>query len=792
MPTTPPFRGPPAKAGPLVGRSTELARILEALSAGERLVTLKGPGGIGKTRMALEAAPRIGDFVWCDLTFARTEDDAWRAIAASIGPDLLEPHAILAALGRRTLVLDNLESVDAGPTLVTAILRGAPEAKLLVATREATNAPGERIIELPPLDIASDAMTLFLQHAGRRDPPLLRSSENTASILALLQAVDGIPLAIELAARRASVLGVDAVLARLSEGIGILSRPGADRHASLERTIDESFRALDDAEKAAFVDAAVFRGGFSLDAASAVLEGNVPDLLHSLADKSLLWLDEPGGRFRMHQVIRDVALERGKERLPKARARHAAWFIDWVERVRSPAGVIPSRAERETVLAEAENLRAAAEHALASGDPVGCVRALAGLAPALRIHGDSHWWSELRDKARPFDSQLPPGLLARLELVETLMVSLRGRRDEAEASAARLATSTADPEVRLAASILHVQQLLDRGDAEAASTVAAPSGPVHPALDAEWALVRVQTLDPARPETLAALEDASGLALRLEDATLLAATARVTASLELARGNVTRARASLERERSIAEAAELRPVLAQNLLRLGCCDMLEGNLDAATERFEAAELAMGALALRGRIPRAKLLLGLLWIERGDPARAEALFDEAAMAAEALRIRADAPIQTVGRALALHMLGRGAMPVLPEPDMRLWASPSADVDRVLRAVVRRTFANGLPLRLETDAESTWFSTGGERVDLSDRDSLRNVLRALLDARGGAVESAVLIAAGWPGERIREDAARNRLRVAIAMLRKLGLEAIETAGTTYRLRAVVIRR
>jgi DNA-binding winged helix-turn-helix (wHTH) protein len=133
-----------------------------------------------------------------------------------------------------------------------------------------------------------------------------------------------------------------------------------------------------------------------------------------------------------------------------------------------------------------------------------------------------------------------------------------------------------------------------------------------------------------------------------------------------------------------------------------------------------------------------------------------------------------------------------MPALPESNPRLWASPSADVDRVLRCVARRTFANGPLLRLETDAEATWFSTGGERVDLSDRGSLRNVLRALLDAHGAAVESALLIAAGWPGERIREDAARNRLRVAIATLRKLGLEAIETAGTTYRLRAVVTRR
>src|SRR5260221_4052112 len=115
MPTTPPFGGPPAKTGPLVGRSAELARIARALSGGERLVTLKGPGGIGKTRMALEAAPKLGDFVWCDLTFACTEDDAWRTIAAAIGPDLSEPLAILEALGRRTLVLDNLESVAGGP-----------------------------------------------------------------------------------------------------------------------------------------------------------------------------------------------------------------------------------------------------------------------------------------------------------------------------------------------------------------------------------------------------------------------------------------------------------------------------------------------------------------------------------------------------------------------------------------------------------------------------------------------------------------------------------------------------
>jgi DNA-binding winged helix-turn-helix (wHTH) protein len=108
------------------------------------------------------------------------------------------------------------------------------------------------------------------------------------------------------------------------------------------------------------------------------------------------------------------------------------------------------------------------------------------------------------------------------------------------------------------------------------------------------------------------------------------------------------------------------------------------------------------------------------------------------------------------------------------------------------MLRRTFADGAPLRVETDAATTFFSTSAGRVEVSDRPSLRNVLRALLDARGAPVESAVLIAAGWPGERIREDAARNRLRVAIATLRKLGLEAIETDRTTYRLRAIVVRR
>jgi hypothetical protein len=117
---------------------------------------------------------------------------------------------------------------------------------------------------------------------------------------------------------------------------------------------------------------------------------------------------------------------------------------------------------------------------------------------------------------------------------------------------------------------------------------------------------------------------------------------------------------------------------------------------------------------------------------------------------------------------------------------------ADLERVVGAVFRRMLARA-PIRIVTDPEARAFDTGSGPVDVSDRPSLRNVLRALLDARGGAVESAVLISVGWPGERIREDAARNRLRVAIATLRKLGLEgAIETEGTAYRLRAFVIRR
>jgi predicted ATPase/DNA-binding CsgD family transcriptional regulator len=351
--------GAPAVTTTFVGRAREREDVLAALEQ-SRLVTLLGPGGVGKTRLAIavaeEAAPTLsGGAVFVDLVPVR---DAFLvpSIAAALGVperpgEPLEETLFESLRGRRTLVvLDNCEHVlDAVVPFVDRLLAQCPDARVLATSRERLAVPAEQAVAIPPLSLVSDttggpfgseASTLFAERARAVDNTF---DADAAAIAELCERLDGMPLAIELAAARSASLGVDGLLAALDDRLQVLTggRQTAERHRSMRSVIEWSHELLDDDERAVFRRLGVFAGGFDLAGAAAVAGGNtmrapvVADIVGRLVDKSLVIRRRAatGDRWRLLETVRAYALERladsGEE--VEAHARHLAWCATTAE-----------------------------------------------------------------------------------------------------------------------------------------------------------------------------------------------------------------------------------------------------------------------------------------------------------------------------------------------------------------------------------------------------------------------------------------------------------------------------
>jgi predicted ATPase/class 3 adenylate cyclase len=320
----------PVQPTPLVGREAELAQVL-ALLRESRLVTLTGAGGSGKTRLALQAAAELveefKDGVW------------WVSLAALRDPKLVEP-TIAQVVGakeelqehigdrRMLLLLDNLEQVIEAATDIAALLAATPHLKVLVTSREPLQISGEAKYQLDPLP-EDDAVELFLARAEEREP--------LEAVRAICRRLDGLPLAIELAAARTRLLPPAQLLVRLEQRLRLLTgvrRDAPERQRTLRATIAWSYDLLDPEEQRLFARLAVFAGSFEVEAAEAVCEAQ-PDSLQSLLEKSLLrrW---SSGRLGMLETIHEYAGERLEEsgEQDELRRRHADHFAAMARQAR--------------------------------------------------------------------------------------------------------------------------------------------------------------------------------------------------------------------------------------------------------------------------------------------------------------------------------------------------------------------------------------------------------------------------------------------------------------------------
>ena len=394
----------PAERDAFVGRSAELQALAQRLEAGDRLLTVVGPGGTGKTRFARRyALAWLGDWpggvYFCDLSEAHGLDGVLGAVAVGVGVPLAQGDAVvqlghaMAARGRCLVILDNFEQVlDHAAPALSQWLDRAGDASFVVTSRERLKLDGETVFPLEPLPVAgdsSDAIELFAARARAQRSGFVVDEDNRDAVVEVVRLLDGLPLAIELAAARVRLLTPAQIVERLRDRFALLAgaRGTAARQATLRAAIDWSWDLLNAWEQSALAQCSVFEGGFTLAAAESVLElsawrdaPSAMDAVQALLDKSLLrvWthaarrrfdLDEP--HFGMYVSIHEYARERLHEAGMAAAAeqRHGRHFAtlgapETLEALSRQGGVILG----QVLAPELDNLVMACRRAIARAD----------------------------------------------------------------------------------------------------------------------------------------------------------------------------------------------------------------------------------------------------------------------------------------------------------------------------------------------------------------------------------------------------------------------------------------
>lgn len=646
----------PAVTGALIGRDEELDA-LEAFVArsGARAVTLTGPGGTGKTRLAIEVATRLrhryaGGVVFVDL--APIIDPALvpavvaRALDVVEEPDATMLETLKHALRDRhlLLVLDNVEQVMAAAPAIAELLAAAPRLVVLATSREPLRIAAEHEWAVAPLALpapatiaapdvlaANAAVRLFAERARAVHPGFRLTPDNARAVAEICIRLDGLPLAIELAAARIGVLSPQAILERLGDRLAVLSGGGRDlphRHQALRSTIDWSHDMLEASERALFARLGVFAGGATLGAVEAVSDGDVLDDLASLVGKSLVRrVDDPGGepRFAMLETIRAYALERLAERaeLEEVRTRHLAYHATLAEAAERELTGAHGPQWLTRLDAELANLRAALAWSADSGQ----------LEPGLRIAGALPRYTSMRGW-----TEMPAWLSAALERSDEVPADVRARAVFADGYAALDHGDYERARKRFEAGLQRFREL---GDERGAAACLAQLSWLHVA--------------GGRHEQAEGLgEESVRLARRAGDRHVESVALAALAGHAEQAGDLGRARELHERSLVLRRELGDRRNVANALLNLARVDLLAGVPEQADERIgEALELAREVGDAWG-ISLGLATKGRLALARGDDEAAAELYRqalEATMRRRGIRLAAECLDGLAGAAVA---------------------------------------------------------------------------------------------------------------------------------------------
>jgi predicted ATPase/DNA-binding XRE family transcriptional regulator len=665
----------PAPLTSFVGREADLARIAELL-AKARLLTLTGPGGAGKTRLAIEVARVLDaypDGVWLvELAPLAQPELVCQTVAVALGATEERGQPILTTLtsaiaGRRVLlVLDNCEHlVAACADLAEALLRACPNLTVLATSREPLDVAGETIWPVPPLGIEdprdaplaalarADAVRLFVDRARAVRPDFTLTVETAPMIARICRRLDGLPLAIELAAARVNVLAPKQIAARLDDRFRLLTgghRAAPRHHQTLRGLFDWSYDLLSPSERALFRRLSVFSGGWTIEAAEAVCAGSgvdpsdVLDVLASLVTKSLvLAQEEPDGavRYRLLETLREYGAERlDRSERAAVEETHSRYFTALVEDGFDRLWSADTVAWCDWLESEHDNLRAvltrgralAESGAPAEGQALLAARTAAGL---MWFWYFRNYWHEgrswLGSLARLTD--LPPNLHGRLLGWHSSLAFYQGETGTAESLGRRALTiAERSGERALAAVITAIQAVhaawsgkLDEAGELAGRALAAITA-LNPAAfetahlpTRDWMIGFVQYARAQRALFVGDVDEADeATRLALETMRLLGQPFGTTAALSLRgslltrRGDLRGARVRLEEALELAHHAAPGQVQADILGRLAKVAQLGGD-DAEARRLFARSLALRR-ELGHKLGVAQDLVGLAAVE----------------------------------------------------------------------------------------------------------------------------------------------------------------------------------
>ncbi|HEX8440920.1 ATP-binding protein [Archangium sp.] len=721
----------PGETGEFIGRKEELALLARSWEKGARLVTLLGPGGMGKSRLAtcfgnLQIDAWAGGVWMCELTDASTVDDICHAVGQSLGVALTREGEdrdpaerlgrALAGRGDVLLILDNVEHVVHHMPATLGRWRGlAPRARFLITSREALLLPEEHVLELEPLAVPEegearleqlvhcDAVHLFLQRARAVRAGFELTAVEALRVADIVRKLDGIPLAIELAAARTNLLGLAQIQERLSRRFELLRggrRDGSARQSTLWGAIDWSWNLLEPSERAALAQCSVFRGGFTLEAAESVLMfppggPDVLEIIHSLRSKSLLRASAPDGlpgelRLGMYESIRQYASSRLAERGEGAMlaARHAGCYLALAHRLsarmRGEGGELAFR----RLALERENLLGACDNALAVSPVTAsslerALGALVALEPDVTARGPVGITLSRLDRALELTAHVEVDPLPRAEAL-----AVRGRTRH---GAGQLAAARRDLEA--AREAFHALGAVEREKRVAVDLgiVARDEGDMGRA----WMLVReAQELPSAGDRWLEAYAVGNLGILELGRHGARAALPHLRTALELFRdvgdvafevGFLTNYAMALGEAGSTAEAVTLLEDALEKALRvgdraghalarvnLGCFLLDAGRAVEAREHLEATvhmgrQLGMRILegVARGELGRALVALGALESARSRLSESVSLLAQVSRW-HALRFTAHlAAVQGALGALAASREGFDSLEAAPE-------------------------------------------------------------------------------------------------------------------------------
>ncbi len=798
----------PVQPTPFLGREQEVTAVAEQLRRREvRLVTLTGPGGTGKTRLSLQAAADVsGQFA--DGAFLVNLSPL--TDPALVVPTIAETLAIAEGMGRPLqerlveelrprqllLLLDNFEQVIGAAEQVAALLAACPQIKILVTSREVLHLRAEHEYPVPPLAVPdpdrlpeltalahNGAVALFLQRAQAVQPAFQLTDDNARAVVELCARLDGLPLAIELAAARMKLFSPQALLSRLGQRFSVLASATRDapaRQRTLRDTIAWSYDLLDEAEQRLFRHLCVFVGGCSLSAVDAVYPApsgdpeQVLDVIASLADKSLLHrtdrhLGDPGAepRFAMLETIREYGLERleADGETEPAREAHAAYFLRLVEEAeQGMAG--PQQADLLELLEhEHDNLRTAlqwfldqAEHGIAEGK-----------AGALRLGGALYafWFvrahfSEGRDfleRALTCGRDVATAVRAKaLYAVAQLHDSL-GARDRAEElckESRALYQELGD--TRGVASCLHVladiawgrwNLAVARALGEESLTLFRELGDTRSVAYLLYHLggLAVEQGEYARGRDL--ITESLTINRELGDTRIIAvALFKLALSYRLSKGNLAQAHTVLDESLALSREVGDQVSIAACLQLAGMLALDEGDATAARLHNEQALALFQEMKQQDGIALALCALAAVATAEGDNARAQALYEESLGVTRELGAGDRWTIGAGLEGLATVVAGQGSF---------AWAAHLWGAAEALREVI------GVPLP-PVERDSYDRAVAAARIQLGEHAFAAAWAngRTMSPAKAVAAREHVTITAATPRERSSLPATTARPR------------------------------